>query len=62
MVFSKYYAHILRSRSLRGHRVQKIKVVGNSFLNTYPKEFFEYLAYPSSYTHFIVFIIPRNQL
>ena len=39
-----------------------IKVVGNSFLNTYPKKFFEYLAYPSSYTHFIVFIIPRNQL
>ncbi len=32
------------------------------YLNTYPKEFFEYLAYPSSYTHFIVSIIPRNQL
>ncbi len=28
----------------------------------YPKKFFEYLAYPSSYTHFIVSIIPRNQL
>ncbi len=36
----------------------KIKVVGNSFLNTYPKEFFEYLVYLSSYTHFIVSIIP----
>ncbi len=38
------------------------QIIGNSFLNTYPKEFFEYLAYPSSYTHFIVSIIPRNQL
>ncbi len=62
MVLIRYYAHMLKSRSSRGHRVQKIKVVGNSFLNTYPKEFFEYLAYPSSYTHFIVSIIPRNQL
>ena len=39
MVLIRYYAHMLRSRSSRGHRVQKNKVVGNSFLNTYPKEF-----------------------
>ncbi len=62
MILIRYYAHMLRSRSSRGHRVQKIKVVGNSFLNTYPKKYFEYLAYPSSYIHFIVSIIPRNQL
>ena len=34
----------------QGHRVQNIKVVGNLFLNTDPKEFFEYLAYLSSFT------------
>ncbi len=39
MVLIRHYAHMLRSRSSRGHRVQKNKVVGNSFLNTYPKEF-----------------------
>ncbi len=34
------------------------KVVSNSFLNTYPKECFEYLDYPSSPPHFILSIIP----
>ncbi len=62
MVFIRYYAHMLRSRSSRGPRVQKIKVVSNSYLNTYLKESFEYFAYPSSYAHFIASIIPRNQL
>ncbi len=62
MIFIRCFTKISRSRSPRGHRVQKIKVVGNTFLNTYPKEFFEYLVYLSSYTHFIVSIIPRIQL
>ncbi len=62
MILIRCYAQILRSRSPRGNWVQKIKVVGNSFLSTYPKKFFEYLAYLSSYTHFIVSIIRRLQL
>ncbi len=62
MILIRVFAQILKSRSRRGHGVQKNKVVGNSFLNTYTKEFLEYLAYFPSYTLFIVFIIPRLQL
>ena len=34
----------------------------DTLLNTFPKKCFEYLAYHSSYTHFIMSIIPRLQL
>ncbi len=42
IILIRCYAKILRTTSPRGHWVQKIKVVGNSFLNSYTKEFFEY--------------------
>ncbi len=61
VIWTLEYQQIIGSLT-RSPSTKKIKVVGNSFLNTYPKEFFEYPAYPSSYTHFIVSIIPRIQL